>query len=323
MTLNRRTFLKLTSAAAAASALPLRAAAAAPLTIWGPPVSPTVLLAVAAKQGKAKDIIPFDVKVWRAPDQLRAGLVNGSMQMTIVPSYVAANLRNQGQPVILHNIMTRGLLSFMSKDGTAISKPEDLVGKKLVMPFKGDMPDLVLQVLVKRAKLDLSSLVSYTAVPPEAVGMFLQKDIPHALLPEPVATASILRGKQMNINVQRGLSIADWWDASFGTKNGIAQAGLMVSEKALQEKADFLAALDADLLAAVDWVAQNPMPAAEIASEYLQAPKPALAQSFAHSSLCAIPAKTISADILQFFDQLTALNAKITGGKKADASLFG
>ena len=41
------------------------------------------------------------------PDQLRAGLLNKSIEISIVPSYVAANLRAQGQPVLLHNIMTR------------------------------------------------------------------------------------------------------------------------------------------------------------------------------------------------------------------------
>ena len=319
--LKRRQFIGATAAAFAATALPLRAADSA-FTLWGPPVTPTVLLAVAAQMGEARKIRPFTVKSWTSPDQLRAGLLNKSIEISIVPSYVAANLRAQGQPVILHNIMTRGLLAVMSK-GKPITGLKDLAGQKLVMPFKGDMPDLVLQILAKRAGIVLSNLVTYTATPPEAVTLFLQKDFPHALLPEPLASASVLKGKQEGVNVVRSFPIDKIWNESFGTQNGIAQAGLMVSETAAKEQADFLAALDKDLLAALDWVAANNKSAAEIAANYMPAPVPALERAFEHSALTALRAKDISAEILQFLGEMYQLNPKIVGGKAPDASLFG
>ena len=319
--LKRRQFIGATAAAFAATALPLRAADSA-FTLWGPPVTPTVLLAVAAQMGEARKIRPFTVKSWTSPDQLRAGLLNKSIEISIVPSYVAANLRAQGQPVILHNIMTRGLLAVMSK-GKPITGLKDLAGQKLVMPFKGDMPDLVLQILTKRAGIDLTNLVTYTATPPEAVTLFLQKDFPHALLPEPLASASILKGKQEGVNVVRSFPIDKIWNESFGTQNGIAQAGLMVSETVAKEQAEFLAALDKDLLAALDWVTANNKSAAEIAANYMPAPVPALERAFEHSALTALRAKDISAEILQFLGEMYQLNPKIVGGKAPDASLFG
>ena len=106
-------------------------------------------------------------------------------------------------------------------------------------------------------------------------------------------------------------------------KGGIAQAGLMVSETVAKEQADFLAALDKDLLVAVDWVANNGKSAAEIAANYMLAPVPALERAFPHSALCAIPAKDIGDEILQFLNELHQFNPKITGGKAVDASLLG
>ena len=320
--LKRRQFIGATAAAFAATALPLRAADSA-FTLWGPPVTPTVLLAVAAQMGEARKIRPFTVKSWTSPDQLRAGLLNKSIEISIVPSYVAANLRAQGQPVILHNIMTRGLLAVMSKAGT-ISDLGGLAEKNLVMPFKNDMPDIVLQILAKKHGINLENRITYTATPPEAVTFFLQKDYPNALLPEPLASASILKGKQEGVNVERSFSLDKIWSETFNTaKGGIAQAGLMVSETAAKEHADFLAALDKDLLAAVDWVANNGKSAAEIAANYMPAPVPALERAFPHSALCAIPAKTIGDEILQFLNELHQFNPKITGGKAVDASLLG
>lgn len=322
LNLTRRRFLQISAAAAAASALPLRAAE--PFTLWGPPVTPTVLLAVAAEMGEARKIRPFTVKSWQSPDQLRAGLLNKSIEISIVPSYVAANLRAQGQPVLLHNIMTRGLLAVMSKAGT-ISDLSGLADKNLVMPFKNDMPDIVLQILAKKHGINLDNRITYTATPPEAVTLFLQKDFPNALLPEPLASAAILKGKQEGVNVERSFALDKIWSDTFHTaKGGIAQAGLMVSETAAKEHADFLAALDKDLLAAVDyWVANNGKSAAEIAANYMPAPVPALERAFPHSALCAIPAKDIGDEILQFLNELHQFNPKITGGKAVDASLLG
>ena len=318
--LTRRRFLQISAATAAASALPLRAAE--PFTLWGPPVTPTVLLAVAAEMGEARKIRPFTVKSWQSPDMLRAGLLNKSIEISIVPSYVAANLRAQGQPVLLHNIMTRGLLAVMSKAGT-ISDLGGLAEKNLVMPFKNDMPDIVLQILAKKHGINLENRITYTATPPEAVTLFLQKDYPNALLPEPLASASILKGKQEGVNVVRSFPIDKIWNESFGTQNGIAQAGLMVSETVAKEQADFLAALDKDLLAALDWVAANNKSAAEIAANYMPAPVPALERAFEHSALTALRAKDISDEILQFLNELHQFNPKITGGKAVDTSLLG
>lgn len=319
MSIKRRHFLQLTGAAAAAAVLPLRAQDS--LTLWGPPVSPTVLLAIAAQMGEAKNIRPFQVKSWQNPDQLRAGLVSGDISISIVPSYVAANLRNQGQAVRLHNIMTKGLMSLMSKNGS-LSEPSQVKGQKIVMPFKGDMPDLVLQILAKRSGIELADLVTYTATPPEAVGLFLQQDYPYALLPEPLASAAILRGKQAGIAVERGIVLHDWWNKSFGTQSGIPQAGLMVSETFAAENAAFLAALDQDLLKAIDWLTANPKSAAEIAAGYMPAPVPALQQALPNSGLMAVRSSDMREEILNFFQELYHLNPKILGGKAADPALL-
>jgi len=141
---------------------------------------------------------------------------------------IAANLRAQGQPVLLHNIMTRGLLAVMSKAGT-ISDLGGLAEKNLVMPFKNDMPDIVLQILAKKHGINLENRITYTATPPEAVTLFLQKDYPNALLPEPLASASILKGKQEGVNVERSFSLDKIWSETFNTaKGGILFA---ISEK--------------------------------------------------------------------------------------------
>ena len=129
------------------------------------------------------------------------------------------------------NILTNGITQLMCK-GSAIASPQDLIGKKILVPFKNDMPDIVLQALLKKLKIDAHKVgITYTATPPEAVGLFLSKDYHAAILPEPMATASMLKGKTMGVNVVRGFDLVKAWGQAFDTKPLIPMAGIIANEE--------------------------------------------------------------------------------------------
>ncbi len=112
------------------------------------PATPGLLLVAAAKDPALK---PFadsvEVRIWRTPDEMRAGVSSGGMKAVVVPSYVAANLHNRGLGIRLANVLTHGLLQVVAPAGT-VSTLADLKGKRVVVPFKNDMPDFVLRRLV-------------------------------------------------------------------------------------------------------------------------------------------------------------------------------
>ena len=152
MELKRRDFLKMTAALAAAGVSPsLLAAGKEQFTVYGAPAMPSVTIAVAALQGKLAKQADVSLKIWRSPDQLRAGVASGQFKVMMSPSNVGVNLRNQGQKVGMVNILTNGITQLMCK-GSAITSPQDLVGKKILVPFKNDMPDIVLQALLKKTE---------------------------------------------------------------------------------------------------------------------------------------------------------------------------
>ena len=320
--MQRRQLLKLMGATAALSYLPRALAADTALTLYGPPVMPTLLLGAAAAQGSLKNSRKLTVKAWSNVDMLRAGLANRSIDVSIVPSYVAANLAARGQGVKLVNIMTFGLLQIIGRD-QAISGIADLAGKKLVMPFKNDMPDLVLQALCRRQNIPFSRLqVQYTATPPEALMTFMQKRADFALLPEPMVSMAIMRGQQMQQQVVRALDIQKVWEQTMGVSGGIPQAGLMVSRAFYEQQGPLVGQLQQDIQQALTWTRAHPTQAAAIGARYLPAPAAAIQQALPHSRLAAAPAAGIAQDILLFFKELHGINPQIVGGKMADASLF-
>ncbi|MDO4644026.1 MAG: ABC transporter substrate-binding protein [Cardiobacteriaceae bacterium] len=324
--LKRRDFIVTASATLAAVSMPLYAKNDNKLTLWGPPVTPSVLLAIAAQQGKAKDIIPFDVQTWRNPDQLRAGLLNGSIAASIVPSYVAANLYNQGMKVKLFNIMSEGLnyVATPTVDGKPlITDLSQLTQHSLVIPFKNDMPDLLLQILFKKAGLDFSEVkVHYTSTPPEALVLFLSGKVDCAMLPEPLMSMALIKGKEKGKDIARALDVQQLWGQAFHSAPRVPLAGLLFTDRFIEQNRTFITALQEDLQAAVEWSKKYPQESAALATQYLPFPEAVLASSISYSRFSAIPVADIQTDIVHFFTEMHNLNAKITGGKIPDNDLF-
>ena len=99
----------MTAALAAAGVSPsLLAAGKEQFTVYGAPAMPSVTIAVAALQGKLAKEADVSLKIWRSPDQLRAGVASGQFKVMMSPSNVGVNLRNQGQKVGMVNILTNG-----------------------------------------------------------------------------------------------------------------------------------------------------------------------------------------------------------------------
>lgn len=319
--MKRREFLALSSALTATALTP-SLYAKQNFEIWGMPAIPNVILAVASLQGELTKTHDVSLKIWRTPDQMRAGVANGTMRLTAAPSNVCANLANQGLKFNMLNIMTNGLLSVLTKND-GIKSFEDLVGKKLIMPFKSDMPDLIVQAICKKRGISLASLnITYVQTPPEAVGLFLAKDYDAVLSLEPMSTAAILRGKTMGINVVRALQLPEVWGESFGVKPYIPQAGLIVQSEFYEKNRDIFETLHSDMTDALKWILQNKQSAAQIGANYLPAPVAALANAFEHSNLTVTKASQIADELMGFFEILYALDPKFLGGKMPHSKLF-
>ena len=133
--ITRRATLAALGASASFLAAPaiLRAAPAARLALYGPPAGPTFTLAHAVASGMLSGIADdVSLTVWRNPDELRAGLTSGSIDLSVVPAQAAANLYNRGLGIRLVNVMTNGLLYILAKEDAVEGGLAGLSGKSLI-----------------------------------------------------------------------------------------------------------------------------------------------------------------------------------------------
>lgn len=322
--LTRRALLAAAGGLAGALAAPavLRAAPLARLALYGPPAGPSVVLAHAVATGALADLAAdVSLTVWRNPDELRAGLTSGAIDLSVVPVQAGANLYNRGMGLRLVNTMTDGLYSIVAPEGGPASLA-DLAGKRLVVPFVNDTPEFILRALLARNGLTDAVTLQPAGSPTEAAQLLLAGQTDAALLSEPAATVAVLRGAQAGRALARAVDIQAEWGALTGLGPVVPQAGLAVTRAFAEANPDAIAPLHALLAEVTRAVNADPAAAAANASAALELPAPVLAASIPHSNLIARPATEARPAIEAMLTLMAERDPAILGGGLPDDGFY-
>ncbi|HWV81908.1 MAG TPA: ABC transporter substrate-binding protein [Hyphomicrobiaceae bacterium] len=294
------------------------------LTLWGPPAGPSITLAHAISAGLLEDVAgKVTFKAWRNPDEMRAGLTSGTMQVVIVPTQVAANLFNRGLGVRLVNVMTDGLLYIIARDAS-LTTIAALRAKKVAVPFRNDTPEFIfrrlLQANAMKAGADLT--VETTGTPIEAMQLLLADRIDAAVVPEPAASAAIARGLLALKSVSRVMDVQKLWREVTKSDHSLPQAGLAVTSAFADKHASIVSRLQAALVKATDEVITSPTSAAYSASSSLDLPWPVLRLSIPWSNLVCRSAKEARPSLEAMFSVIAEADASLLGGKLPAAEFY-
>jgi NitT/TauT family transport system substrate-binding protein len=313
-------------AGAATMAAPrlLKAAPLRELILHGPPAGPSITLAHAvATRALSAVADKTSFRAWRNPDEMRAGLTSGTMQAVVMPTTTAANLYNRGFGLKLLNVMTSGLLHVVSADAS-LSSFKALKGKRLAVPFRGDTPEFILNRILAHEGLvpgrDLT--VDTTGTPIEAIQLVVAGRIDAALVPEPAASAAIVRAQVAGKTVQRVIDVQAAFRAIARPQATVPQAGLAVTKALLDSRPDLVEALQAALEKVTREVLAAPARAANSAASALEMPWPVLEKSIAFSNLVAIRASVARPQLETMFQTIAANDVSLIGGKMPDAAFY-
>lgn len=324
--MKRRTLLAALGALGATPLLPATLAAqrSENLAFFGPPAGPSITLAHAVATDAFSDIVSTaSFSAWRNPDEFRAGLTSGTMELVVVPIQAAANLYNRGFPLKLVNVMTDGLLSVIT-GAPEINSIASLKGRKIAVPFRGDTPEIILVQLLVHAGLDPETDIEqvYTGTPIEAMQMLLTGRVDAALVVEPAASGAIMRGKMVGKTILRGIDIQAAWGEMTGKRPVLPQAGLIATNRFLEKHGDLMAPIQAALQITVADVLAHPKRAAKNAGAALGLPAPVLAASIPFSKLVLRPAKEARADIEAMLSAMVGVDMEKIGGKLPDDNFY-
>lgn len=325
--ISRRDVITAAAAGTVVLALPAQLRAQeklAELALFGPPAGPSVTLAHAVATNRFATVAERStMNAWRSPDELRAGLTSGNIQLSVVPVQAAANLYNRGFDIRLANIMTNGLL-YIASGNAEIAAVPDLAGRSIAVPFRGDTPEILLSQLLAHHGIDEQSdvQITYAGTPVEAMQLLLAGRVEAALTTEPSTTAAVLQGAQAGKDIRRVIDLQTAWGKMTGAAPVLPQAGLAITGSFINAYGDTVPAILSALQDANAEVLADPAAAAAHASAMLGMPAPLLAASVPHSNLVARPAAEARADVERMLAAMAGPELAAIAGKMPDDGFY-
>lgn len=297
------------------------------IVIAGPVASVSHPIFQMIKSGGLSDVTnKVEFRLWQNPDELRAILLKKEAHFVAIPTNVAANLYNKKEPIRLLSVPVWGILEIITREKN-IKSIADLKGKEIVVPFRADMPDIVLQALIKKSGLDSKKDFSlrYVPNPPDAMQMLILRRADNVLLAEPATSMAMRKTgsfplKLIAPEIYRSVNLQKEWGRLYGTKPQIPQAGLAVVGDVNPQ---VVKRFSEEYAKALSWYKQNPKEAGELTAKNIAMFKPeAVADSIANITLFDANANTNKKEIESFFRVLMEIEPKLIGGKLPDDGFY-
>jgi NitT/TauT family transport system substrate-binding protein len=291
------------------------------LVLAGPPAMVSYPLIHVVESGALGDLAQsVEFVPWRDPDHLRALALEGKADFSAMPTNVAANLFNRGVKLQLLNVSTWGILYLVSREAN-LKTLADFKGKEILIPFRGDMPDIVFQLLARAAGLDhrRDFRRRYVASPFEAAQLLIARHADHAVLHEPAVSLVLRQGPELH----RSVDLQREWGRLLNRRPRIPQAGIAAMGRALGD-ATLIARFQQAYAASLQWCRDEPEACGAVVAKRLpMLSAPAVADSLRVGQLAFVPAHEAKPELEFFFGKLRAwLPALVGGGLPAEGFYY-
>ncbi|MEA3418007.1 MAG: ABC transporter substrate-binding protein [Campylobacterota bacterium] len=298
------------------------------IVIAGPPANVSHPIFRMIETGALDNIADkVEFKLWNNPDQLRAMIINKEVDFVAIPTNVGSILYNKKQPIKLLNVSVWGILKILSRDDK-IKHLEDLKGAELVIPWRGDMPDIVLRTIMKKKNLGKEDIkLVYVSNPMDAAQQLIMRRADNILLPEPATSMVLRKTGSFPISivapaVYRSIDLQEEWGDVYQTEPKVPQAGIAVVGDMLT-KPELVRKFESEYEKAMEWYKAHPKEAGELVIKYVEMfDADAIADSVGFVKLDVVKALDSKKDLDFFFSVLKEDNPKIIGGDLPDEQFY-
>lgn len=258
---------------------------------------------------------------WNNPDQLRAMAIEGAADFLAVPSNVGANLYNRGVPLKLLNISVWGALWMVSRE-EGLETLRDFAGQEVVMPFRGDMPEIVFRRLAELEGMEVGKDIQlrYVGNPLDAMQLLITRRADHALLAEPAVSMGLskshsLPAKIIAPDLYRSVDMQQEWGRVLAREPRIPQAGITALGDVAADE-DLLNFFQNAYAEALQWCHDEPEACGQMAAHYIPMLTAAgVADAMRVDQSEAIPASQARDELEFFFNLLLEHEPGLVGGK--------
>ena len=197
----------------------------------GPTTIGLLRLMEKAENNETENTYSFTMAV--GADELTPLLIQGELDMALIPANVAAVVYNKTQGgICVVDINTLGVLYIVSGD-EGIGTFEDLKGKTIYLTGRGTTPDYALQYLLSEEGIDLDEVtLEYRSEATEIAALLAENPEDIAVLPQPFVTVACAQNEQLAVRI----SLADEWERVQGEGGSRLVTGVTVVRREFLEE---------------------------------------------------------------------------------------
>lgn len=215
-----------------------------------------------------------------APDEVKAKIVNGEVDIAACPVNLAAALykATNGNVEVLA-VNTLGVL-YILENGNTINSVADLKGKTLYATGKGATPEYILNYILKANGIDPENdiTIEYKTEHSELATLAASGKAVISMLPEPNVTAVLKQNKDVRI----ALNLTEEWDKAVARDGGsskLAQGCIIARKDFVEANPEAVSRFMDNYKKSVEFVNSNPADASVLVEKHGIMPKASIAQA--------------------------------------------
>ncbi len=268
-----------------------------------------------------EDTDSFSFVIRNEPAQVRAMVIDGTVDFAVLPSTMAALLYNKTHEYYLAAVPVWGTLYLFGSD-PEIHTWEDLKGKKVSMMARGMTPDIMFRYLARQHGLDPDKdiLLDYSFPTHIELANAIAAGITSmGVISEPLVSMVMKK----NHAVRPILNFNSEWSSLFGNEVPFAQTALLVKREFATQHPEVISYYLEKLRESIDWVNDHPDSAGQLIVKYGILPDSVVAaQAIPRCNLHYIGAWADRKGIEQYFNVFYNFNPLILGGSLPDETFY-
>lgn len=276
---------------------------------------PTTMGLIGLTDPAAEFVDDYAITMYGAPDEVVPLVAQGSVDVALIPSNLAAVLYNKTkgteQQISVVAVNTLGVLNIVEM-GDTVSSLEDLRGKTIYSTGKGASPEYVLNYLLTEAGLTpgVDVTVEYLTEHTEVVATLAATPGAIGVLPQPFVT--IAQAKAPALRVALDMT-AEWEQVSPDSQ--LITGVLVVNNAFASEHPEALQRFLADYEASAAWVNAEPAAAAPLIVTAGIIPDATLAEkAIPHCYITYVAGDEMKTSLSGYLEVLFAADPKSVGG---------
>ena len=245
-------------------------------------------------------------------DDARTKFLNGELDIVAMPTNLAATLYAKGEDIVVLTVNTYGVLYILDATGE-INSIADLSGKTITATGQGSNPEYILKYILEENSVENVTIEFMDDASAVSAAM-VSGEVKIAMLPQPVATTTVIQAKQAGITINTALYMTEEWNKV--SDDSSLMMGCMVTSKAfIEAHPEEVNMFLKEYNASIEAVLADMETAASLCEKHSIIPKAAVAkQAIPKCNICFATGEEMKTELSGYLTVLYEANAKSIGG---------